>query len=409
MKRKLLIIDGNYFSMRVLGQVNMGDSINNLETEAEKRNFKAALNNSLVNLYSTFNNGQTNLIDNIIFVTDCGSWRKDIEPFRPYYVEEDSSTLIGYKAQRKAKKDESPINYDNFYALYSEFIESIKEQVIVFNINKLEGDDNIMLISDKLKNMSDTLGIVFATDGDLDQVVRDNCIIMRNIRSKDAPNGEFVITLKMFGDLFEQTLEQKMLGSSFNNKYFQDLFGIQIGCIDGNNKVKRELNRGISLSTPFRTALVKSVAGDKKDNIFSLISWEASTGTRSYSITEKYIEKALSAHGYALTESNCQKVLTSKENLTNLLLSLREVTKQKTNAPLEGLIAHLKHNLKVNMLTRNNVPEQYVAEFDTCWNANLERITSETLDFKNLAKLASLNTSNKNNGINVLADSIPEL
>lgn len=409
MDRKILIIDGMYFAQRVLGQINMGDSVNNLVTDAEQAAFRASLNNSLVNLWNTFSNSGVNLIDNIIFVTDCGSWRKDVTPFRPYYIPEDSDQVIGYKEQRKVKKEESPINYDNFYRITNEFVESIRDKVIVFKINKLEGDDNIMLLSNKLKEYPNILSIVFATDGDLDQVVRDNVFIMRNIRSKDAPNGEYVITLNMYGKIFEQSTESALLGSSLDTKFYRDLFSIQIGNIDGTSKIQRSLNRGISIATPFRTALVKSVAGDKKDNIFSLISWKSSTGTRQYNITEKYVEKALEKHGYALTESNCQKVLTSKENLVNLMLSLKEVTKQNT-VELEGVLKHLKHNLKINMLSVNNVPEEYRNEWQKCWDENQERILHETLDYKNLARLASVNNYNpKASGTNVLADSIPEL
>lgn len=407
--KHLLIIDGNYFAQRVLGQINMGDSVNNLETDTEKVAFKAALNNSLVNLYSTFNNEKLQLIDNIIFVSDCGSWRKDIEPYRPYYIDKDSDQVIGYKEQRKAKKEESPINYDNFYKLYDEFVESIRDQVVVFKINKLEGDDNIMLLSNKLSAHPNVVSTVFATDGDLDQVVKDNVMIMRNIRSKDAPNGEYVITLNMYGKIFEQSSKDILLGSSLDNKYYKDLFGVQIGCIDGNSKVQRELNRGISIATPFRTALVKSVAGDKKDNIFSLLSWKSSTGTRQYNITEKYIEKSLAKHGYTLTEANCQKILTSKDAIINLFLALKEVTKQ-TDVDIKEMISHFKHNLKVNMLSVNNIPKEYLKEFDTCWESNYDRIFNETIKYENLVKLQVIHNYNpKNNATNVLADSIPEL
>lgn len=409
MDRKLLIIDGMYFAQRVLGQVNMGDSVNNLETDNEQKAFRASLNNSLVNLWNTFSNSGVNLIDNIIYVTDCGSWRKDIEPFRPYYIPKESDTLIGYKEQRKAKKEESPINYDNFYRIVGEFEEDIRDKVILFKINKLEGDDNVMLLSNKLKEYKNILGIVFATDGDLDQVVRDNVIIMRNIRSKDAPNGEYVINLNTYGKIFEQSTADALLGSSLDNKFWKDLFAVQIGCIDGNSKVQRTLNRGISIATPFRTALVKSVAGDKKDNIFSVISWKASTGTRSYNITEKYIEKALDLHGYTLTEKNCQQIITSKENILNLIYDLKTVTKQK-DVVVDSVLAHLKHNFRVNMLAINNVPEEYRNMWNECWAENETRILTESLDLKNLMKLSSVNNYNpKASGTNVLEDSIPEL
>lgn len=407
--QRVLIIDGNYFSMRVLGQVNMGDAENNLETDIEKKNFRAALNNSLVNLYKTFNNESCNLIDQIIFVCDCGSWRKSVTPFRPYYIPEESEQVIGYKEQRKETKEKSPIDYDNFYQLYNDFVESIRDKVVVFKINQLEGDDNICLISNKICTDNNMFGIVFGNDGDLDQIVKDNVMIMRNIRSKNAPNGEFVLTLNMYGKIFEQSTMDALLGGAFNNSYFKQLFGVQIGCIDGKNRIARELNRGISIATPFKTALVKSVAGDKKDNIFSLLSWKAKTGTRNYNITEKYISKALDQHGYSLTEDNCHKILASKENLFNLLLSLKEVTKQN-DVDLKLMAQHLKHNLKINMLSVKNIPDELRQEFNKCWEENIDRITKQKVDEIQIMKCyQEVNYNPKNKGKDVMAQSIPNI
>ncbi len=407
--RRLLLIDGNYFSMRVLGQVNMGDSVNNLVSIEEQKNFRAALNNSLVNLYKTFNNESTNIIDQILFVCDCGSWRKDIQPFRPYYIPETSDQVIGYKEQRKAVKEESPINYDNFYRIYNDFVEDIRDKVVVFKINKLEGDDELLLISNMLKQRNDAIGIVFGNDGDLDQIVNDRIMIFRNIRSKNAPNGEVVMNLNNYGKIFEQSAMDALLGGAVDTAYYKQLFAIQIGCIDGQNKVHRELNKGISLATPFRTALVKSVAGDKKDNIFSLIQWKSKTGTRNYNITEKIITKALDQHGYSLTEDNCQKILSSKENLFNLLLALKEVTKQ-TDVDLSGLAKHLKHNLRINMLSVKNVPEELRQEFNKCWEDNIDRILNQKIDEKTLFSIyKEINYNPKNKGKDVLASSIPDI
>ncbi len=407
--KRLLLIDGNYMAQRVLGQVNMGDSVNNLITDIEQKNFRAALNNSLVNLYKTFNNESVNLIDQIIFVADCGSWRKSVEPHRPYYIPVDSDQVIGYKEQRKAVKEESPINYDNFYKIYSDFVEDIRDKVVVFKINKLEGDDELLLISNMLKQRNDTISIVFCTDGDLDQIVNDKVFLFRNIRSKNCPNGEIVMNLNNYGKIFEQSAMDALLSGAFDNQYFKQLFSVQIGCIDGQNKVHRELNRGISIATPFKTALVKSVAGDKKDNIFSLISWKAKIGTRNYNITEKIITKALDQHGYSLTEANCQKILSSKENLFNLLLALKEVTKQP-DVDLNELARHLKHNLRINMLSVKNIPEELRQEFNKCWEDNLTRIFDEKINEKVLMSIyKEVNYNPKNKGKDVLADSIPEL
>lgn len=381
--KKILIIDGNYFSHRVLGQLNSGDNKNNLETEQEIRQFVDSLHLSLYNIYRMFNNESHTLIDQIIFVSDSGSWRKDIEPYKPYYLENDTETVIGYKEQRVAKKDESPINYDNFYQLYSDFVDEIDKTraICVIKINKLEGDDLIALISNKFDNLGkDAFGIIFANDGDLDQVVRKNVCIFRNIRSKVAPNGEIVMSLDLYKEIYEKSTVDVLLNSNtLNNSFFKTLTQLTI---NPDFKVDRKIGAGISISTPFRTVLVKSLAGDKKDNIFSTISWLSKTGTRRYSVTEKIIEKALAKHNYHLIEEVCKKILTNQENLHQLILSVIETTNQDVSP--EIVAEHFKHNLKLNLLSRKVIPENLVAEFDKKWEESTNLIFQTEIDVEKL-------------------------
>lgn len=402
--RKLLIIDGNYFAQRVLGQLNMNGT-NNLETEKEIKEFNSNLHKSLLNLYLTFNNEKRTLIDNILFVCDYGSWRKNIKPFRPYYIPEDSDIPLNYKENRKAKKEESPINFDNFYSEYSKFVDEISKTVIVFKIYGLEGDDNIMLISNKLKSEKDTVGIVFATDGDLEQTVRDNVVLLKNVRSKTAPNGEFVINTKTYSNTYsgpasavDAILKTK---DSELTSYYKQLFSIQVGDTQGTNKIERKINTGISIAQPFKIALTKSFAGDKKDNIFSTISWMSSTGTRRYSITEKHIEKALKEHGYQFTNETCAAILSSKEQIYQMMLALREVTKQE-DVDIDNMSEHLRHNMRMNMLIPSVIPPQFIEEFDKVWLENYHAIKNKTLsqeDFRNVIVTS---------GTNIFNEAIPE-
>ena len=84
-----------------------------------------------------------------------------------------------------------------------ENIEDIIEPENDFDIEGLEGDDEIMLLSHKFAGNQNVELLVFCTDGDLNQVVKDNCMLFRNIRSNDVPNGEFVISLNTYNKIFE--------------------------------------------------------------------------------------------------------------------------------------------------------------------------------------------------------------
>lgn len=394
--QRVLLIDGNYFAQRCLGTENMGDRINNLITKMEQQNFLTALNNSLVNLCTAFKQH----VDNVIFTTDNFSWRKEIEPFKPYYV--DDKTLIGYKEQRKEKKEESPINYDNFYSIYRDFVETLKANMLVFDVAGLEGDDEIMLISNKIKDNKNIEAIVFCTDGDLVQVVKDNIFLMRNIKAKEAPCGEFVITYKKYLQVFDDhDAKAALLGNTLNTSYYNTLFSMNLF---NQSKVVRKLHQGINIAKPYRTALIKSICGDKKDNIFSLLSWKSKTGTLNYKLTENHLEKAMRSHGYELTENACLQILNNKDLLINLLVTLKTMTKQEVH--IETLGTHLKHNLRMNVLSKNNVPEKYLNEFENVWASFENEILTGKLNYSFFEKLK---VNKIDNSINVLQNSIPDL
>ncbi len=395
-KQRVFLVDGNYFGMRLLGGLNMGDRVNNLETPNEKKSFSASLNSALINLW----NSVEPFFDNIVFATDNKSWRKEIPAHKPYYLEE--GVLIGYKEQRKEKKEISSINYDNFYSLYREFIESLKAKMIVFDVEGLEGDDILMLISNKLKFNNEIEICTFCTDGDLMQIVKNNSMLFRNIKSKDAPFGEFVLSHGKFCEIFEQDAKTQLLGNgTVDLNFYKRLFHLSFT----GSSIERTLHRGINIATPFKVALIKSICGDKKDNLFSILGWKSTTGNLNYKITEKYIEKALEKHKYKLTENVCQQILSNQDLLVNLMISLKDVCNQP-NVELKEMGRHLKHNLRMNVLTPSNVPEQYLNEFDERWNAFGAEIVGSKFDPK-ILKTSQI--AQKDNSTSLLENSIPDI
>ncbi len=345
--RRFLIIDGNYFAMRALGQINMGDNVNNLETDKEQREFLHTMNSGLLNLIQTFNNSKHNWIDHVIFVSDYNSWRKKVEPFCPYYVKD--NRIITYKGQRQEKKDESPINYDNFYSIYNQFVDGLEQfGITVFKSEGFEGDDLIALLSIELKDQ-DVTSICFCTDGDLQQIVRDNFVLFRNICSKEAPNGEFVFTQKKYEELFEVQEIQSASDAFLNTaglidnsekSYWKKVTSLMLGDIEGTANVPRKFHQGIDIAYSFKVLLEKAICGDKKDRLFSILGWPASTGTREYWLTEKYLEKGFTACGITFTNANCFKVLSDEKNTKKLIAELIKITKQSDLVNTEQVYSH---------------------------------------------------------------------
>lgn len=396
--RKVLVIDGNYFANRCLGGLNMGDRMNNLETSNEQQAFLSALNNGLYTLYDEFKP----YVQNLIFCCDNSSWRKKVTPFRPYYIAEDSNVPIGYKENRKDKKEKSPINYDNFYSLFREFVESLKSNIIVFDIPGLEGDDLIMLLGQVAALNPELLElIVFCTDGDMHQTVRDNVMLMRNIKSGDCPYGEFVISYSKYCKIFEGDVKSQLLNSNIDNTFYKQLFGMSI---NGPKSVERSLNEGIVIATPIKLALIKSICGDKKDNIFPLFRWLASTGSKSFSVTENHIIKALDKFDIKLTETACRQILGDKELIRKLLEQLKIITKQK-DVNTEFLLSHLRHNMRMNILSKTHLSEDLIKSFDICFKVNKNNIFNGVFD-ENQAK--TLQKTSKDNARNLLEQSIPD-
>ena len=374
--KRYLVIDGNYFAQRVIAQLNMGNNVNNLETEIEKNSFKNALYASLISLYRTFVNDRTNLIEDVLFCIDSGSWRKDVE-FVPYwfdtlYTKEQRETIpTTYKGQRKVKKEESPINFDNFYALFREFYEEIcKIGVKGFSVPKLEGDDLIGLIAWKIRHDSEKFAVIFATDGDLEQVVAERVVLFKNIKSKDAPNGELVVEGH---DYTKITCEVDYLKDSFRGDWLQSLTSVVIGDTSGASKVTRKLNEGIRIAKPHELVMKKSICGDAKDNIFSPISWLSSTGTRKYGISKKHFERALERLQVYLNPNRlCAQLGYDAELREKWLRYIYEETKQElTEEQYKKYVANFYHNLSMNEISIRYIPKNLQEEFDKLYEENV--------------------------------------
>ena len=342
--RRYLIVDGNYFAQRVLGATKF-----TLTNDKEKLQFEKELYVSLINLWQVFRN--RGLIDQILFCTDFGSWRKQVEPFKPYWMEE--KIPIGYKEQRVEKKEKSPIDYDAFYSIYQKFVDDIKRLgCVVFKTAGLEGDDNISLLSNYFRQNDNMRGIIFATDGDLEQCVNDNVILFKNVRSKEAPNGEIVMSLRTYTNSYEtnESVESVLLGNQSEIDWIRNVCKVVIGDLNGLSKIERQINKGLKISKPFKTLFVKSFAGDKKDNLFSPISWKSQTGSVRYGITEKIISATFDRIMKSFTEQSCLEIMNSPFEFNNFIHHMINCSKDPS-APFETVKQHILHNLRMNSLS----------------------------------------------------------
>ena len=411
-RKRILVIDGDFFANRAIFSLekimrNQNQELT-LSTIPEMKSFRNEMESQLGNLIKTFHNDQRSLIDGVIFVADNHSWRKDVTPYIPYYMKDNAEyalTPMCYKENRVEKKEESPINWDNYYLVYNEFTEDISQIIPTIKVKGLEGDDIINLLSERYENNGDVEFMVFCNDGDLKQCVKDNFFLFRNIQSKEAPHGAFCISKGMYSKIYEKSAMSTLMGDSRETAEYTKLFSIQISTP---YSIERSLGRGIELATPNIIALTKSICGDKKDNIFPIIRWKASTGTRNYNVTEKYIDKVLTKLGLELNDENALRCMTERDLIIQLLINLRSETGQFNNIPNEKFKSvgeHFLHNLKLNRLKSSYIPKEYVEEFDEVLEQIKPMLLMDNEAFDNISLMS--NRAQADAAGDLLKNSIP--
>lgn len=430
--KKFFIIDGDFFCHRVIHGMRIVNKDITLDTSSEMNNFNKALINSVHATYDVFVNEHHNLIDQIIFVFDDRSWRKGVEPNKPYYVLDVQETPIGYKENRKKMKEDSNLNYDNFHLCKDIFYEALKSANIfpVFKFEGAEGDDMMLMLKNKLLQENiDNKMIVFCTDGDLKQLLYkdenlpskpDSVILFRNIRSGAAPEGEFVISDELYTELYGNRNELGKIDlmdafikaaqhneSDFNPDYFKNyLFKVNFKDNSGKANYERGPGTGVSIATPTLTLLTKMVVGDKKDNIFPLFRWKTKTGSSIRNISENQLIKVFKELEFTFNDESAQKIYTDKVSLTKMLYSLREEAKQE-DVDIQLIGKHFVHNRKLlDIRTLNYIPTTLVDKFNSSFNDYLMNgILDTTLTKSLLTKIREDHTDSTN----ILSQSLPDL
>jgi hypothetical protein len=381
MKDRILIIDGNFLAHRCIGILNQGENVNHLKTHEERLAFKTALRMQLYYLWKSF----SKYCDNFVIVSDSNSWRKDIQPFEPYYAL--PGAVLGYKAQRAETHDKSEIDYDTFYYLWKEFVEEMESFYFVISVERLEGDDLIKLISDKLPNKDK---VIFANDGDLEQLISKNVVMYRNVRSKICPDGEIIVSNIFYKQyLSAEDNRTKLLQNSGN----QDRKNLMYVNLFDDKPIPRQLHSGIKISQPFITILTKSICGDQSDNILPIIKWKAKTGTRMFSVKDKHIEETLQNQFKKLTEQSAFELLKLSGNeethleLLEFIKDLLVVCKQPFKDDFaKKVMNHYLHNLRLVFINPDFFPKDSLEQFDMRYHERSSVIENEIMNLEKLAK-----------------------
>jgi 5'-3' exonuclease len=333
-----LIFDGNYLFYKSLFVFSSyGKSGKLLEDDNDQAMFIRKIATDMSYAIRQFGNP-----DHVIFTIDSRSWRKDI-------AIEDGS----YKSNRG--KDESTVNWENFYNLMNEFSKVLLSRgFVVSRQEKAEGDDLMALWSKALlENGMDSITIT--GDKDLTQTVAlntdGNFSVVYNPNSKSrkivAPKGfrSWVNTDKV--DIFNT--------DSYMNRG-KDLIQDALNSID------------IEEIDPFYVIFEKVIMGDAGDAVPPIFTWQKDNKT------------------FRITPAKCQRIweiLNNVKPLTDIMdlpgraaeIAMAISATVKHNPPVDLIRHNLERNIQLVFLDERVIPITIQEEFRPHFEALLRRKT----------------------------------
>jgi 5'-3' exonuclease len=256
-------------------------------------------------------------IDNIMFVSDGGSWRNNL-PVPEFLAKND----IEYKGNRV--KDPS-IDWDAIFGGYEDMMSTMKKNNInVYREKGVEGDDWAWFLSTRL-NEEGTNVIIWSNDHDLMQLVKTN------------QDGCFTAWWEKDRGLYIEDKSDDDLNFLFNMNYNvnEEIFND----VQKNAKCVTKIN-------PKEIVIDKIIRGDGGDNVLSIVLRRGKTSTKTFKVGKKDID-------YTMDPDNDVKV---KEWIDNLVTSKSYADRIIDNKTPEQIFEHFKYNRRLVELEEKNYP-----------------------------------------------------
>ena len=328
-KSKLtLVVDGNWLLMSRMSVLNARYA----DDEQMCKDLKIMMIKSINIVLRTFP-----AIDNIIFVSDGGSWRNKLEA--PKFLQEQG---IEYKGNRE-KSDN--VNWDAIFSAYEDFITKLNQNgITAVKETGIEGDDWCWYWSTKL-NKEGTNVIIWSKDKDLTQLVktdRDGCFTV--CWNKDSG---VTTTLRDEGEM-------------------DFLFNMQFNI---NEEIYRSIvdkSKEVNQITPKDVVVDKIIRGDAGDNVLPIILRKSKSGSdKQYRVSPKDIDSNLDIHNEAEVRTYVENLLESKSY------------KGRVDKPITNIIEHFEYNKKLVALEKDSYPQEILDIMNKYQTYNCSKDTHE--------------------------------
>lgn len=309
-KSKLtLIVDGNWLLM---SRKSVMDNRFSNESELIKE-LKVLMIKSLNVVLRTFPS-----IDNIMFVSDGGSWRNTIEV--PEFLKKNG---IEYKGNRVQDPN---TDWKTIFDGYHEFIDIMKECGInVYREQGIEGDDWCWYLSERL-NSEGTNCIIWTRDHDLMQLVKTNS------------DGCFTVWYEKDSGLYIEEKKDEDLNFLFNMNFNQNEALI--------NELINNSKKVVSIK-PSNIVIDKIIRGDSGDNILPIVKHKGRTSEKEFRVSNKEMNFNLDPYN----ENNV------REWIENLIESKSYVGRIVDNKTADEIFEHFKYNRQLVSLDERSYPE----------------------------------------------------
>lgn len=314
-----LLTDGGYLLMRTMFFFENGFRVD--APEAQKRataeEFKKTLAQTITKIVN-----QIPEIDNVILMSEGGSWRKNL----PIPKQLADTT---YKGHRERKVE---IDWAAIYKAYNEFVRSCEKAGMTCSQHSaIEGDDWAWYWSRRL-NAEKTNVMVWSSDCDLKQLVQ----------FKDGAftcwyNDKVGLVLPDSMAWLDDPIEA-MMNPPLRNAVSESL--------------TKRLKKVIYIN-PDLIVINKVLCGDAGDNIKSVIRYKKETknGTRTYRFSDKDYEKFI-------TETGIQRLDEFKSDPAAIASYITENKKFKDYGfKKEDILEMLDYNLRLVWLNEEVIPE----------------------------------------------------
>lgn len=315
-----LIIDGNWFLMsRMFVMVKKFSKDQSEQAkQASTQDLCDMLGQSISIILNKFR-----LIDNIVVVSDGGSWRKEI----PIPAQLKDTTYKGSRTQQ------SELDWDLVWSSFNEFLNRLRSAgVTVSQGYEIEGDDWAWYWTRRLNN-NEISTLIWTSDCDLKQLVQT-----KGSSFTGWYNDKAGLVLPGECKTPDDPLEY-FLNPPFINNYIIQL--------------TKQIQQ-TSYINPQEIAINKILCGDQGDNIKSIVRFKKNE--RTYKFSQKDYEKLLDK----IKINNVNDILNQKETIAENIINSKKFAPYKFST--EQICEMLDYNTKLVWLNEKVIPQPIITQ-----------------------------------------------